>query len=43
MSEARGLRPWFSVKELYRLAMQQGLSEKDFSAIHSFLKEGSKI
>lgn len=29
------------VKELYRLAMQQGLSEKDFSAIYSFLKEGS--
>lgn len=31
-----------NVKELYRLAMQQGLGEQDFSAIHSFLKEGSR-
>jgi len=30
------------VKEMYRLAMQQGLGEKDFSAIHSFFKQGSK-
>ncbi len=29
-----------NVKELYRLAMQQGLGEKDFSAIYSFLKAG---
>ncbi|BAZ13808.1 putative 2-hydroxy-3-oxopropionate reductase [Calothrix sp. NIES-4071] len=29
-----------NVKELYRLAMQQGLGEKDFSAIYSFLKQG---
>ena len=31
-----------TVKEVYRLAMQQGLGEKDFSAIHSFLKQGSR-
>ena len=30
-----------NVKEIYRLAMQQGLGEKDFSAIYSFLKAGS--
>ena len=29
-----------NVKELYRLAMQQGLGKKDFSAIYSFLKAG---
>jgi 3-hydroxyisobutyrate dehydrogenase-like beta-hydroxyacid dehydrogenase len=31
-----------TVKEVYRLAMQQGLSEQDFSAIYSFLKEGTR-
>ncbi len=30
-----------TVKEVYRLAMQQGLSEQDFSAIYSFLKQGT--
>ncbi len=30
-----------NVKEIYRLAMQQGLGEQDFSAICSFLKAGS--
>ncbi|MBW4646418.1 MAG: NAD(P)-dependent oxidoreductase [Goleter apudmare HA4340-LM2] len=30
-----------AVKEVYRLAIQQGLGEQDFSAIHSFLKQGS--
>ncbi|MBW4615677.1 MAG: NAD-binding protein [Desmonostoc vinosum HA7617-LM4] len=29
-----------TVKEVYRLAMQQGLSQQDFSAIYSFLKQG---
>ena len=28
-----------SVKEIYRLAIQQGLGEQDFSAIYSFLKQ----
>ncbi|MEO0968154.1 MAG: NAD(P)-dependent oxidoreductase [Cyanobacteria bacterium J06639_18] len=30
-----------SVKEVYRLAIQQGLGQEDFSAIYSFLKEGT--
>ena len=28
-----------NIKEMYRLAMQQGLGEQDFSAIHNFLKD----